>query len=62
MKPQVGAFVQNLGLIRTGARILGRHHQFGRFFADFFQDRVVALAEQARHIRFLRIAAIGRLA
>jgi hypothetical protein len=39
-------FVQHLGSVAAGARILGRHHGFGGFLADLLQDRVVALGEQ----------------
>ncbi len=57
MEPEVGG----LGDDPFGRTVLGRHHRFGRFFADLLQDRVLAARKQARHIRRVGIAAAARL-
>ncbi len=51
VEPQVGGLVQNF--LRLA--ILGRHDEFGSFFADFFQNGVFALVKQPRHIRSARV-------
>src|SRR3972149_4595928 len=45
VKPQVGGLADDAQLVP----VLGGHHGFGGFLADFFQNRVFAAGEQARN-------------
>ena len=42
--------------------VLGGHDDFGGFFADFLQEGVGALVQQAGHVARVRVAAVGGLA
>jgi len=57
VEPQIGGFADDAQPVA----VLGGHHRFGRFLADFFQDRVGSAREQPRHVGFLGVARLAAL-
>jgi len=62
VKPQIGHFIDQLAGITAVVNVLGGHHGFSGFFANFLQKSVGAFVQQTGYVAFFRIAAVDRLA